>query len=92
MRRHFRQEEEIVFPIAREHAELGPLVSELLTEHVQIAAIVDQLRTHVSTENLSAFADKVTDHVRKEERAFFEQAQQILSRDELERIGAVLLS
>ena len=92
MKRHFRQEEDVVFPIAQQHSALRPVVSELLSEHIEIAAIVDQLRVHVSAQALSAFAEKVTDHVRKEERVLFEQAQQILSRDELDRIGAVLLS
>ena len=92
MQRHFHQEEAILFPVAEQYDDLRSLVSELLAEHIQITAIVDQLRAGADTQALAAFADKVSDHVRKEERTFFEQAQKVLSREELDRIGAVLKS
>ena len=87
MIRHFQQEEQVLFPVASGYEALRPLVDELLREHASIACIVDLLRSEPKPAHLSTFAEQVHDHVRKEERVLFEQAQSFLTREELDRIG-----
>ncbi|HYP09729.1 MAG TPA: hemerythrin domain-containing protein [Bryobacteraceae bacterium] len=92
MRGHFACEETIVFPVLAAVDETRPLVSELLGEHRRIAELVDAIRIEPDARLLAAFAELLTQHVRKEERGLFEEMQRSLPREELDGIGAAVLA
>jgi hemerythrin-like domain-containing protein len=88
---HFAAEERVVFPAAREFAELIPLVEELLSDHSglreQFALAVDQT---MSANDVSRIAQRLSAHIRKEERQLFERLQQLMKPEELAVLGGKL--
>jgi hemerythrin-like domain-containing protein len=85
---HFAAEEKDVFPVARQHAELVPLVEELLAEHVQLRGLFEQARVRaLDGPALRQFAEMLSAHIRKEERQLFEEMQRQMGPEELERLG-----
>jgi hemerythrin-like domain-containing protein len=87
MRAHFEVEEQMLFPMLRPFPNLSNLVAELIAEHQRITAMVDELRLASSRDMMLAFAGLLRRHVRKEESELFEQAQRLLSREQLDRIA-----
>jgi hemerythrin-like domain-containing protein len=91
IRIHFEAEERVVFPAARKFQELTPLLDELLTDHAVLREFFAKAEArHMSTAELSAFGQRMSEHIRKEERQLFERLQQLLSQDELSRLGESL--
>ncbi len=88
---HFAAEEKELFPAAARFQELQSLVEELLAEH-------DLLREYFSRasgrslglQGLGKFAEKLPQHIRKEERQLFEGMQKAMSTQELDALGAAL--
>ncbi len=80
---HFDIEEQVLFPAC------GPLpiISELIQEHRQIAALVNRVQTAPSPELLEEFCALLTRHIRREENELFEEIQRTLPPGELERLG-----
>jgi hemerythrin-like domain-containing protein len=88
---HFSAEEEILFPGARQHTELIPLVEELTNDHIALREFFS--RTHdekMFEESLVAFARTLSAHIRKEERQLFEGMQRLMSAEELAALGRLL--
>ena len=81
---HFEMEERILFPALSKL----PIVEELIAEHRRLEAIVDALRSSPSIKDLKDFMTLLQSHIRREETEFFESAQQILSRQTLDELGA----
>ena len=91
IRVHFAAEEDLLFPGARKFAELIPLVEELMVEHATLRNEFAQAEVHaLSAKNLLAFANRLSSHIRKEERQLFERMQELLQREELGALGASL--
>ena len=85
---HFTAEEAVIFPAARQYAELVPLVEELIAEHDSLRESFAQAEAHhLSAESLPAFAQQLSAHIRKEERQLFEGMQQLMKSAELANIG-----
>jgi hemerythrin-like domain-containing protein len=88
---HFAAEEHVLFPAAKRLPELIPLVEELIEDHaglrVSFAGADEQ---NLSAEQLSTFARRLSSHIRKEERQFFERLQQLMGTEELETLGKKL--
>jgi hemerythrin-like domain-containing protein len=88
---HFAAEEKELFPAALRSATLKPLVDELTAEH-------DALRDYflragareLSADDLQAFSNKLSTHIRKEERQLFEQMQKLMRAEEMIALGAAL--
>ena len=88
---HFAAEEKELFPAAVRFPELQPLVEELLAEH-------DFLRDYFSRaslrsldlQSLGKFAEKLPQHIRKEERQLFEGMQKVMSAQEFDALGTAL--
>jgi hemerythrin-like domain-containing protein len=88
---HFAAEEKELFPAAARFPELQTLVGELLAEH-------DFLRDYFSRaslrsldlQSLGKFAEKLPQHIRKEERQLFEGMQKVMSAQELDALGTAL--
>jgi hemerythrin-like domain-containing protein len=85
---HFSAEETDVFPVARQYAELVPLVEELLAEHVRLRGYFEQARMRaLDGPALRQFAEMLSAHIRKEERRLFEEMQKRMGSADLERLG-----
>jgi hemerythrin-like domain-containing protein len=91
IRIHFAAEEKVLFPVARKFAELNPLVEELLAEHVLLCAdFASAGARRMSAESLVAFAQRLSAHIRKEERRLFEGLQELMGGSALENLGSRL--
>jgi hemerythrin-like domain-containing protein len=88
---HFRAEEEIVFPGARQHPELVPLVEMLIKDHAVLLEFFSQAHNgKISAESLVDFARTLSAHIRKEERELFEGMQRLMRTNELAALGGPL--
>ena len=88
---HFAAEEQAVFPRARTFPELNPLVEELLSEH----AWLRERFARAESESMAAaevveFAQRLSVHIRKEERQLFERLQELMTQGELALMGQLL--
>ena len=89
IRIHFLAEEQVLFPAAREFAELTPLIEELTADHGWLRERFASAQS-MSGEDLSAFACRLSNHIRKEERQLFERMQELMSAEALADMGARL--
>ena len=88
---HFSVEEAVLFPAARRFPEMIPLVEELIAEHVALRKCFSPAGARsMSAETLPAFAQKLSMHIRKEERQLFERLQQLMSPHQLLSLGVSL--
>jgi hemerythrin-like domain-containing protein len=88
---HFSAEEQVLFPAARQFSELAPLVEELIADHAALRECFSRAQVRaMSTESLSAFAQQLSAHIRKEERQLFERLQQLMSPAKLSVLGIQL--
>ncbi len=88
IRFHFAAEEQVLFPAARRFSELIALVEDLLTDHAALRASFARAEEGKMTgADLSGFAERMSAHVRKEERQLFERMQELMSPDEMTRLG-----
>jgi hemerythrin-like domain-containing protein len=90
MRRHFDAEEEALFPALQSFSETRDLTVELIAEHRRMAVLVDAMRHEVVPPLMLDFSALLRQHVHKEERVLFEQAQRLLSREQLDFIAEQL--
>ncbi|MGO8793947.1 MAG: hemerythrin domain-containing protein [Candidatus Sulfotelmatobacter sp.] len=85
---HFMAEEKMLFPAARQFPELVPLVEELIADHGSLRGLFSQARARgMSTETLPMFAQKLSTHIRKEERQLFQQLQTLMTAEDLSQLG-----
>jgi hemerythrin-like domain-containing protein len=88
---HFSAEESVIFPAARRFPVLTPLVEELIVDHGSLRESFAQAEMRLmSADSLAAFANKLSAHIRKEERQLFEQLQQSMNAEELATLGKQL--
>jgi hemerythrin-like domain-containing protein len=88
---HFAAEEQVLFPEANLFPELTPLVEDLLADHAALRNSFARAEDgKMSAKDLSAFAQQLSAHIRKEERQLFEGLQKLLTHEELARMGARL--
>lgn len=91
IRIHFAAEEEFVFPVARRFAELNALVADLLADYAWLRTRFTQAEAQsLSAAEITEFAQRLSEHIRKEERQLFERLQQLMSGDELALMGQKL--
>jgi|ERR1700720_721742 hemerythrin-like domain-containing protein len=88
---HFSAEESVLFPAARQFSELIPLVEELSAEHASLRKSFSEAEDRrMSAGGLPVFAQRLSAHIRKEERQLFESLQALMSTSELTALGAQL--
>ena len=88
IRIHFVAEEQFVFPAARSFPELNPRVDELLSDHAWLRVRFTQAEAAgLSGSEITAFARRLSEHIRREERQLFERLQELMSAEELALIG-----
>jgi len=70
---------------------LASLVEELSTEHRMLREDFAQAEAgRLSVEGLLAFAQRLSSHIRKEERQLFECMQELMSSEAIAALGAIL--
>jgi hypothetical protein len=86
---HFAAEEKLIFPAAARFPELAGLVGELRAEH---ASLRQQLSRpgELDAASLRGLGQRLSNHIRSEERQLFEGMQQRMTAAELAQIGAEL--
>jgi hemerythrin-like domain-containing protein len=88
---HFSAEEKALFPAANRFPELLPLVNELIADHATLRESFAQAQARtMSPESLPAFAQQLSNHIRKEERQLFERLQQLMNAKDLASLGVRL--
>jgi hemerythrin-like domain-containing protein len=88
---HFTAEEQGLFPVASKFPELAPLVEELFGDHATLREYFDQAKNeNMSPADVSAFAQRLSAHIRKEERRLFQRLQELLNPEELANLGVQL--
>lgn len=91
IRIHFAAEEEILFPAARRFRSLTPLVEELISEHAELRAKFESaMNSEAPAAELKTLANRLSSHIRKEERQLFEQLQQLMRAEDLTALGQKL--
>lgn len=85
---HFQAEEKLLFPVADQFQDLQDLVDALRIEHTLIRKNVERARMRQFTvTDLQVFTATLAEHIRKEERQLFERMQELLSPEQLDRLG-----
>jgi hemerythrin-like domain-containing protein len=88
---HFTAEESELFPVAAGFEELKPLVNELLAEHELLRVLFAGAASRsLDTVSLAEFGDRLSKHIRKEERQLFEGMQRLMSEEQLDDLGLAL--
>jgi hemerythrin-like domain-containing protein len=88
---HFDAEEKELFPAAARFPEMKPLVRDLLEDHKALRDYFAQVAARtLDHDGLRAFAERLSAHVRKEERQLFEEVQKRMAPEELAKLGAAL--
>jgi iron-sulfur cluster repair protein YtfE (RIC family) len=87
--RHFRAEEEVLFPLMRSLVpESWPVIDQLLREHEQIRSAIEQLEgTAGLAKVIFDLGDALERHIRKEERELFLLFEQQVDSTEAEAAG-----
>jgi hemerythrin-like domain-containing protein len=88
IRIHFAAEEHALFPAARKFPALISLVEELLLDHFMLReSFAEAEARKMSATDLSTFAQRMSAHIRKEERQLFERLQELMNQEELALLG-----
>jgi iron-sulfur cluster repair protein YtfE (RIC family) len=79
---HFREEEELVFPLVIDDPEAETALARLMLEHLRIHAGVHKLRDELESDavrgnTLASIAEQLETHVRFEEKTIFPLIEQI---------------
>lgn len=84
---HFQAEELHLVPLLRRFAVVEPAaVEQLMEDHRELA----RLASATSASELTAFADLLESHIRREEREIFPAYQERVGPDDRERAGAAI--
>lgn len=85
---HFVAEEQVVFPAARRFPQFAALLDDLMADHAALRAMFAEAQAQqMSPASLSAVGQRLSAHIRKEERQLFEGLQEVLSAEELAVMG-----
>jgi hemerythrin-like domain-containing protein len=88
---HFAAEEQILFPAAREFSALTALVEDLTSDHASLRECFAHAEARTcSAADLVAFAQRLSTHIRKEERQLFEGMQELIKAEDLANLGSQL--
>jgi hemerythrin-like domain-containing protein len=91
IRIHFTAEEKVLFPAAHSFDELIPLVKSLTDDHAALReAFALAEKRAMAVQDLSAFAQHLSEHIRKEERELFQRLQELMTQEQLASLGEQL--
>lgn len=86
IRPHFKLEEEFVFPVLGQD---DPLIERALEEHKEIKELFEDTKN--PSNSLIILEEKLTDHIRFEERTLFNKIQEAATKSEMEKIDEIHL-
>lgn len=91
-RTHFREEEEVVFPLVVDEAEAEPILARVMLQHLHIHALVHTLRFELeggtpSAGALSSVANKIEEHIRFVEKTVFPLIERLLPEEVLNAVA-----
>ncbi len=91
---HFREEEEVVFPLVIDETEAQPVLAHVMMDHLRIHALVRTLRwelesRNVNDETMTNVVSATEEHIRFEENSVFPMIERLLPE---EMLGAVSLA
>lgn len=74
--RHFREEEELVFPFVVDEVDVEPVLTRIMMEHLRIHAVVRALKSELERDapeaaTMSRLAVLLEEHIRLEEKTLF---------------------
>ena len=89
---HFREEEEVVFPLVVQEPEAKPVLERAMLDHLRIHALIRSLKVEVETGAIddgtpSKVADALARHIRFEEKVVFPLIERILTVEALDAIS-----
>ena len=89
---HFREEEEVVFPLAVEDSRAEALLARVMMEHLQIHALASRLgvevtESRVTPESAFELATALEAHIRFEEGKVFPLLEEVVADDRLSAIA-----
>lgn len=90
--RHFREEEELLFPMLLERADPPPeVLVQILIEHVRVHGLVRRLEseveaTSVERDTLRAIGELLQAHIRLEEGTLFPLIEELVAEQDLRRL------
>jgi hemerythrin superfamily protein len=92
---HTHIEETVFYPKLQQYEDLKDMVLEAFEEHKQVKTLIREIEGLVEgSEKLAAklnvMGDNVEHHVEEEENEMFPEVKKILSKEELEELGAQL--
>jgi len=87
---HFEIEERLWNYVAPKSKALTELIAVMTTERAQLNESFSVLADDQSEENLNSMGLLLETHIRKEERALFQQIQEDLSENELQQLSAII--
>lgn len=92
---HFTVEDQVLLPyyalFAGLEVAVDPIVVQVMHEHVELRALVEQLRAgDAPTALVREVGQRLDGHVRLEERKLFPKIQETLTDDQLEQLAAVV--
>jgi hemerythrin superfamily protein len=93
---HFRAEEDVLFPFLRACQDRMAVLDELVADHRRLEALRDRVAAAADdaalAPALTAFADLLEAHVRREERELFEHFPEAIAPDEADALAAGIRS
>ncbi|HEY1679133.1 MAG TPA: hemerythrin domain-containing protein [Candidatus Sulfotelmatobacter sp.] len=88
---HFAAEENVLFPRAESFSDLAPIVEDLRADHRWLREHFSRvIAGAVTCGEMRNLTDRLSSHIRKEERLLFEGMQKQMSREELDALGKKL--
>ena len=98
LRRHFRIEEDLLFPFLETHLPAASpgraLLADLVADHARLTALCDTVATASDEAGLcaalTAFADLLESHVRREERQLFDEFPGEATRNQVDAVAAAI--
>jgi hemerythrin-like domain-containing protein len=85
---HFRLEEEFLIPIMSSNILLKSAADKILADHAALRSLRDKIVEAPSYKDITAFSTLLEQHIRYEERVAFNEAEQLLTEDQLQSIGS----
>lgn len=80
-----------MFARARKFSELDPLIEILLNDHAWLRGCFSRAEVESLTgAEITEFGQRLSEHIRREERELFERLQQMLNGEELAAMGREL--